>query len=148
MLELAKAISLLICILSLYWAAISAFFVPGSQWDERPWVALFKLRAAAAICFYSGMVFSWPSKTNPNAFQRLTATMPVRSFFWALGGIALLFLLSWYIAEGETQALSERGFASIVSPEAPAAPQSTWRAGLLRASPAAFLAAELYLSLF
>ena len=29
MLELAKAVTFLVCILSIYWAAISAFFVPG-----------------------------------------------------------------------------------------------------------------------
>ena len=103
MLELAKAVSLLICILSLYWAAISAFFVPGSQWEERLWIAAFKLLAAAAICFYSGMVFSWPSKTNPNAFQRLTSTMPVRLFFWAVACIVVLFALSWYLADGEPE---------------------------------------------
>ncbi len=110
MLELAKAVSFLICILSLYWAAISAFFVPGSQWEERLWIAGFKLLAAGAICFYSGMVFSWPSRTNPNAFQRLTSTMPVRLFFWAFACITVLFALSWYLAEGEAQALSLRGF--------------------------------------
>jgi hypothetical protein len=108
MLELAKAVSFLICILTLYWAAISAFFVPGSQWEDRLWVALFKLLAAAAICFYSGMLFSWPSKTNPTAYQRLIATMPVRMFFCALAGIAVLFVLSWYISEGEVQALTMR----------------------------------------
>ena len=42
MLELAKAFSFLICILSLYWAAISAFFVPGTQWEERLWIAAFQ----------------------------------------------------------------------------------------------------------
>jgi hypothetical protein len=108
MLELAKAVSLLICILTLYWAAISAFFVPGSQWEDRLWVALFKLLAAAAISFYSGMVFSWPSRTNPTAYQRLTRTMPVRMFFCALTGIAVLFVLSWYISEGDVQALTMR----------------------------------------
>src|SRR5215472_17171988 len=110
MLELAKAVSFLICILSLYWAGFSAFFVPGTQWEERMWVAGFKLLAAAAICFYSGMVFSWPSKANPTAFQRLTATLPVRLFFWALGGLAVLFTLSWYLADSEAQAMSLRGF--------------------------------------
>src|ERR1700751_1448802 len=103
MLEIAKAISLLVCILSLYWVSISAFFVPGTQWRERLWIAGFKLLAAAAICFYSGMVFSWPSKTNPTAFQRLTATLPVRLFFWGLTGIAVLFALSWYLADSEAQ---------------------------------------------
>jgi len=110
MLELAKAVSFLVCILALYWAAISAFFVPGAQWEERLWVAVFKLLVTAAICFYSGMVFSWPSRSNPTAFQRLTATLPVRLFFWAVGGIAVLFTLSWYLAESEAQALSMRGF--------------------------------------
>ena len=103
MLELAKAVSFLICILSLYWAAISAFFVPGAQWEERVWMALFKLLAAAAICFYSGMVFSWPAKTNPDAFQRLTSTMPVRLFFWAVAGMVVLFVLSWYLADADAQ---------------------------------------------
>jgi hypothetical protein len=103
MLELAKAMALSVCILFLYWATISAFFAPGSQWQERLWLALFKLLAAAVICFYSGMIFSWPSKGNPNAFQRLTSTMPVRLFFWATACIAVLFFLSWYLAEGEPQ---------------------------------------------
>jgi hypothetical protein len=110
MLELAKAVSFLVCILSLYWAAMSAFFVPGAQWDERLWLAAFKLLAAAAICFYSGMVFSWPSPTNPTAFQRLTSTLPVRVFFWALAGIAVLFTLSCYLADAEAQAMSMSGF--------------------------------------
>lgn len=109
MLELAKALSFLVCILSLYWAAISAFFVPGSQWEERLWLAVFKLLAAAAICFYSGMVFSWPSRSNPNAFQRLTSTLPVRLFFWAVSGIAVLFFLSWYLADAEAQAMAIEG---------------------------------------
>src|SRR3954454_9168308 len=110
MLELAKAVSFLVCILSLYWVAISAFFVPGAQWEERMWIAAFKLLAAAAICFYSGMVFAWPSRNNPTAFQRITSTLPVRLFFWSLAGIAVLFTLSWYLAESEAQALSLSGF--------------------------------------
>jgi hypothetical protein len=110
MLELAKAVSFLVCILSIYWAAISAFFVPGTQWEERLWIAAFKLLAAAAICFYSGMVFSWPSRSNPTAFQRLTATLPVRVFLWAVAGIAVLFTLSWYLADAEAQAMSMQGF--------------------------------------
>src|SRR5437763_15424371 len=112
MLELAKALSFLVCILSLYWAAISAFFVPGTQWEERLWMAAFKLLAAAAICFYSGMVFSWPSRANPTAFQRLTSTLPVRLFFWAFIGMTFLFALSWYLADAEAQAMSIQGFGS------------------------------------
>jgi hypothetical protein len=112
-LELAKAVSFLVCILSLYWAAISAFFVPGEQWQERLWIAAFKLLAAAAICFYSGMVFSWPSRTNPTAFQRLTATLPVRLFFWAVASIAVLFALSWYLTDSQAQAMSLSGYGNL-----------------------------------
>ena len=114
MLELAKAVSFLVCILSLYWAAISAFFVPGVQWEERLWIAGLKLLAAAAICFYSGMVFSWPSRSNPTAFQRLTSTLPVRLFFWALAGIAVLFTLSWYLVDSEAEMLSIRGLGALL----------------------------------
>ncbi len=113
MLELAKGVSFLVCILSLYWAAISAFFVPGTNWEERLWLAGFKLLAAAAICFYSGMVFSWPAKTNPTAFQRITSTLPVRLFFWSLGCIAVLFALSWYLADAEAQAMSLSGYGFV-----------------------------------
>lgn len=66
-------------------------------------MAAFKLLAAAAICFYSGMVFSWPSRTNPTALRPITSTLPVRLFFWAFGGIAVLFTLSWYLAEAAAQ---------------------------------------------
>jgi hypothetical protein len=75
-----------------------------------------KLLAAAAICFYSGMVFSWPSKSNPNAFQRLTSTMPVRLFFWALACIAVLFAVSWCVSDTEAQVLSMRGFGIVAAP--------------------------------
>jgi hypothetical protein len=34
----------------------------------------------------------------------------VRLFFWAFACITVLFALSWYLAEGEAQALSLRGF--------------------------------------
>lgn len=101
MLEVAKMFAFLTCILSIYWAAISAFFVPGAQWEERLWMAAFKLLAAAAICFYSGMIFAWPSKYNPTALHPITSTLPVRLFFWAVGGIAVLFTLSWYLADAQ-----------------------------------------------
>ena len=105
MLELAKAVSFLVCILSIYWAAISAFFVPGAQWEERLWLAAFKLLAAAAICFYSGMVFSWPSRTNPTAFQRLTVHLARPPFLLGAGGhCGPVYVLSWYLADSEAQA--------------------------------------------
>lgn len=58
MLELGKAISLLLSIVSLWAVMVSAFFVPGTKWDERIAMALFlHLAIAACICFASGMIF-------------------------------------------------------------------------------------------
>ncbi len=114
MLEVVKMFAFLLSILSIYWAAISAFFVPGAQWEERLWMAAFKLLAAAAVCFYSGMVFSWPSKSNPTALCPITSTPPVRLFFWAVGGIALLFTLSWYSADAEAQNALIHGYSLFI----------------------------------
>ena len=42
--------------------------------------------------------------------KSITSTLPVRLFFWSLGCIAVLFVLSWYLADAEAQALSLQGF--------------------------------------
>jgi hypothetical protein len=81
--------------LSLYPVLGSAFFVPGSQWQERLGMALLKVALAACISFASGLLFSWPTRTQ--AGQPLLETLPVRLFFWAMTGMALLFALSWYL---------------------------------------------------
>jgi hypothetical protein len=96
LLELSQTISFLLGILSLYWATLGAFFVPGSSFEERLTVALFRLGLAACICFSSGLLFSWPSRGR--RYQPLISTLPVQLFFWALAAIAVLFLSSWYLA--------------------------------------------------
>jgi hypothetical protein len=96
LLDLSRTISFLLGILSLYWATLGAFFVPGSSFEERLTVALFRLGLAACICFSSGLLFSWPSRRG--RYQPLTSTLPVQLFFWALAAIAVLFLSSWYLA--------------------------------------------------
>jgi hypothetical protein len=97
MLEFGKAFTFLASILSLYWVAINALFIPGSRWEDRLFLALSKLALAAAICLFSGLVFRWPSRLNPDANQPITATLPMRLFFWSTAGIALLFAGSWYL---------------------------------------------------
>jgi hypothetical protein len=37
----------------------------------------------------------------------------VRLFFWSLGCIAVLFVLSWYLADAEAQAMSLTGYGLI-----------------------------------
>jgi cation transport ATPase len=98
-LELSKALSFFASILSLYPVMLSAFFVPGSHWQDRLAMSLLKIALAACICFASGLLFVWPSQTNPEAGHPLMSTLPVRLFFCALAGMAVLFVLSWYLEE-------------------------------------------------
>jgi len=100
LLELGKAISFFVSILSIYPVAISAFFVPGSRWEERLSMALAKLVIAGCVCFISGLIFSWPARSNPEAGVALTSTLPVRLFFWAAAGGVALFMTSWYLVCG------------------------------------------------
>ncbi len=99
LLDLGKAFSFLACIVVLYRAAIDAFFVPGTQWEDRLLLALMKISLAACVCLLSGLIFTWPVATNPGRTEAFAATLPVRLFFWALLGITLLFLCSWYLGD-------------------------------------------------
>jgi hypothetical protein len=95
LLEMGKALSFFMSILSLYALLTSAFLVPGSHWDERLEGALARIALAACICFASGFLFSVSAKPEPP----VTRTLPVKMFFWALAGMAVLFFLSWYLEE-------------------------------------------------
>ena len=103
-LDLAKALSFFLSILSLYHAAIFAFFVPGFHWEERLGFALVRLALAACVCFFSAFIFTWPSPANPERHQALTATQPVRLFLWSSACILALFLSSWYLGDLAQQA--------------------------------------------
>ena len=100
MLELAKAATFFASILALYWTALSAFFIPGLHWQDRLYLALARLALAAALCLLSGLVFRLPTRTNPDADQPLTATLPMQLFFWTAPILALLFLSAWYLTCG------------------------------------------------
>ncbi|MGA7157210.1 MAG: hypothetical protein WBY53_10200 [Acidobacteriaceae bacterium] len=100
MLELAKALTFFASLLSLYWTALTAFFIPGTRWEDRLYLAVAKLAITAFICCFSGLIFRWPSRTNPDANQPLAATLPVRLFLWGAAAITLLFLTSWYLSCG------------------------------------------------
>ena len=63
-----------------------------------------KLALAACVCFLSGMLFTWPTRTNPDRGLALNSTLPVRFFFWSAAGIAVLFCCSWYFTDLVQQA--------------------------------------------
>jgi hypothetical protein len=99
LLELGKALSFFLSLLSLYPVMFSAFFVPGSRWQDGALMSFDKITLAACICFASGLIFSWPSPKNPEAEHSLLSTLPVRLFFCAMAGMIALFVVSWYLEE-------------------------------------------------
>lgn len=99
LLDLSRAFSFALSIASLYWVTMAAFFVPGTQWQDRLSLAVLRLALAACVCFLSGLLFSWPACAGQHSFhQPLVSTLPVQLFFWTLAAIAVLFIGSWYLA--------------------------------------------------
>jgi hypothetical protein len=98
LLEIGRALSFFLSILSLFPVLRSAFFVPGSHWQERLAMSLVYVALAACVCFASGLLFCWPSPANPNG-KSLTSTLPVQMLLWALAGMTVLFAVSWYLEE-------------------------------------------------
>lgn len=101
LLEILRPLSFFLSLLSLYPVLMTAFFVPGTRWEERLEMALLRIAISACICFASGFLYSrptpWPSLSNSTAAEPLLSTLPVRLFFWAIVGMALLFALSWWL---------------------------------------------------
>ena len=96
-LELGRAISFLVSLLSLYPAMFSAFFVPGARWEERLALALDHVALSACLCFASGLLFAWTPHSKST--HSLLATPPVRLFFCTLAAMAAMFVASWYLEE-------------------------------------------------
>jgi hypothetical protein len=96
LLELGKALSFIVSLLSLYPLLFSAFFVPGKRWEERLLLSLSKAAIAGCCCFASGILFAFTER-HTLAIHELIATLPVRLYFLALGGMGLLFIASWYL---------------------------------------------------
>jgi hypothetical protein len=95
LLEIGKALSFFMSILSLWALMASAFFVPGTRWEERLVGSLLRIALAGCVCFASGLLF----RSAEHFDGPVTRTLPVRLFFWALTGMTLLFVLSWYLEE-------------------------------------------------
>ena len=97
LLELLRPLSFFLAMLSLYPVMVNAFFVPGTRWEERLGMALLRVAFAACVSFANGLLYSLPARTNPEAAEPLLSTIPVRLFFRGVGGMALLFALSWWL---------------------------------------------------
>jgi hypothetical protein len=102
--DLTKALSFFVSMLALYPVVAGAFFVPGSHWQDRLILAAARMGLAGCLALVSGILFAkpWLNQDGPGqdgAGRRLMAALPVRIYFWTTLGVAVLFLLSWYLEE-------------------------------------------------
>ncbi len=94
--DIGKALSFLLSILSLYPVVVSAFFVPGTHWEDRLSLSLMRVALAGCVCLVSGLFFCRQSP-HGRAGEPLLRTLPVQMFLWTVTGVALLFVASWYL---------------------------------------------------
>jgi len=95
--ELAKAISFILCILALYAVFHAAFLDPANDLQQRICNALARLALAAGISLASGLIFREAIPGRGADTTRLAATLPLQMFRWASGIMLILFLVSWYL---------------------------------------------------
>jgi hypothetical protein len=102
LLELAKPVALLLCLLSLYALFHTAFLAIGSSelllpnhaLQDRILDSLLLFALSAGICLISGLLFR---EAEPKPHPSLSATLPLQLFYWATGIMLLLFVLSRYL---------------------------------------------------
>ncbi len=95
--EVAKPVTLVFCILSLYALFHTAFLVPASDMHQRICDSLILLALAATISLIGGLIFQDPKHEQLPGRKRLTATLPVQLFCWGSGAMLILFIVSWYL---------------------------------------------------
>lgn len=96
-LEIGKALSFILSVLSLYAVLESAFFIPGSDWHERLSLSLLRAAIAAFVCFASGLLFALSRAKPTRSDVPVSSTLPVQLFFWAMAAVAILSAVSWYL---------------------------------------------------
>jgi hypothetical protein len=92
LLELAKPVTLLSCILSLLAVFHTAFLGAEIDIRERIYNSLGVLVIAAGISLLSGLAFREKARNT-----RITDTFPIQIFCWTTGAMLILFLLAWYL---------------------------------------------------
>jgi hypothetical protein len=101
LLELAKPVTLLFCILSLLEVFHTAFLGTTIDIHRRVYDSLALLVLAAGISVISGLVFreSWRESSPAQHLRemQLIETLPVRIFCWATGIMLGLFVAAWYL---------------------------------------------------
>jgi hypothetical protein len=93
LLDLGRALTFLLSILSLYALVDTAFFVTATTWQQRLLASIARVVLAACVSFVSGLLFHL--HTNPNI--PISRTLPVRIFLWTLAAVIVLFTLAWLL---------------------------------------------------
>jgi hypothetical protein len=96
LIEVAKPVAFVFCILSLYALFHAAFLNPASDLDQRIYESLRFLALAACVSIASALVFRRAQASYARRTQ-LTSTLPVQMFCWASGVMLILFLVSLYL---------------------------------------------------
>ncbi|MGB2637274.1 MAG: hypothetical protein WAM58_25315 [Candidatus Acidiferrum sp.] len=93
LLDVGRAFSFLLSILSLWYLMNAAFFVTATTWQERLLASIARIVLAACVCIFSGFLF----RLNSNPSVPLSRTLPVRIFLYTFPAIILLFALAWLL---------------------------------------------------
>jgi hypothetical protein len=103
LLELAKPVALLLCLLSLYALFHTLFFAiedpqiifqPHQALDDRVVHALRLFALSAAISLIGGIIFR---EAEPRPHPPLSATLPLQIFYWATGIMLVMVFLAWFL---------------------------------------------------
>jgi hypothetical protein len=95
--EAGKLFSFIVCILSLYSLFYAAFLKTSVELGQRIIDTAGLLILAVAISIIGGLIFREADRDwKPQG--RLISTLPLQIFCWASGVMAILFLLSLYLA--------------------------------------------------
>jgi hypothetical protein len=125
--EIAKPVTLLLSILSLYAVFHTAFLIPGRTVHDRLWDSLDLLVLAAGISVVSGLIFREGEREGEGGLGSgsedgrmrgghgaqavhmgnragrgpeivpLSGTLPMQIFIWGTGIMVGLFVVSWYL---------------------------------------------------
>jgi hypothetical protein len=96
-LELVKFASLLLSIVSLDAVFHSAFLEPGSNLRQRLEPSLYMWLLSCAICLASGYIFNIWEERIGRPHHTVARSLPMMIFWWATGGMVLLFGLAWIL---------------------------------------------------
>ena len=97
LLELGRFGSLLLSILSFVALFHTAFLMPASSLEERIFACLEMLALTAAISWVSGWIFCrWEREAGGHPCS-ISASFPMKIFWWGCGIMLLLFAGAWYL---------------------------------------------------